>query len=588
MSPLASLSRFTLGACVLVSVLGLTPAPTFAVEPVRVVATGGRIAHGFYQPTTANTAFRHRSVHQLGGPVAEIQIGFMDWMYPYDAETPNDTNDVTLTHVWLERASTGQVVPLTFSGSRQLVLPMNSTTPYWLSDPVPSAVWTGAALARDEIFWLNTRGTIPTGGKIPAGTPVNYAGARFVAYPPANEPASFDSAGPVPTITGGNARGDGLPVVFLGRYAEPGHLAVIGVGDSILHGTGDSTGGTIISGSGFFNRAALDANGKNTIAMFNLTRHGQTAANWVNPGRQFRQTQFLKYANVLVEEYGTNDLGSAGGGDPAAILTRVRTIWSTARAQGVQKVVRTLLMPRTTSTDEWATLAGQTPNTNWGVGGKRDTINNGLIAALTATDPNYRVDRIVDSLAVLADPTDTGRWLTNGTAKYVTGDGTHVSAAGNILLGVALRNTLLSLTVDENAPNYANWAKTIDWNSADSAPLADANHDGVSNQLAYAFNLDPLSPAPSGALPSVTLDTTTANGPWLSFDYRENKNAADLVYTVLSSTDLSTWSAVVPDGINTITEIAHADPDDDGKTVLRRIRVRHASGPRFLRLGVLR
>src|SRR5690606_30984173 len=82
-------------------------------QPVRVVATGGRIASNFYTPPAANTAFRHRTPHQLGGPVAEIQIGFMDWMYPYQSETPNNTNDVTIDHAWLERASTGQVVPLT-------------------------------------------------------------------------------------------------------------------------------------------------------------------------------------------------------------------------------------------------------------------------------------------------------------------------------------------------------------------------------------------------------------------------------------------------------------------------------------------
>ncbi|MEY3898812.1 MAG: hypothetical protein RLZZ214_4334 [Verrucomicrobiota bacterium] len=217
----------------------LAPLAGFAVEPVRVVATGGRIGNTFYTPDTGNTAFRQRTPHKLGGPVAEMRIGFMDWMYPYDAETPNATNDVTIEHAWLERAATGQIVPLTFSGSRQLVLPMNSTTAYWLADAIPSTIWTGAAPARDDVFWLHVQGSIPAGGKVPVGTPATYSGAKSIFYPPGNFTGSYDTGGPVPTITGASARTSGLPLVFLGRFTGPGHLSVIGIGDSILDGTGD-------------------------------------------------------------------------------------------------------------------------------------------------------------------------------------------------------------------------------------------------------------------------------------------------------------------------------------------------------------
>jgi lysophospholipase L1-like esterase len=424
-------------------------APLFAqTQPVRVVATGGRIASNFYTPATANTSFRHRSPHKLGGPVAEMQIGFMDWMYPYEAETPNATNDVTISHAWLERASTGQRVPLTFSGSRTLVLPMNSTTPYWLSDAIPSSTWTGATSARDEVFWLHIRGSSPTGGKIPSGTPTSFSGAKFVVYPPANDPGTIDTAGPIPAITGGSTRPAGLPVVFLGRYTTPGHLSVIGIGDSILDGSGDSANPVpVISGFGFFNRAAVDSSGANAIATFNLTRHGQSAANFVNPARQQRQTHFLPFANVVVEEYGTNDLGSGGTGDPVAIGTRTETIWTMARNAGVQKIIRTKLMPRTSSNDNWSTLAGQTPLPNWGAGGKRDSINDNFATDLA----DGKIDILLDTHAAIAAPSDNTRWITNGTAKYTTTDGAHVSPAGNALLAVPLRAALLSLTVDTPA-----------------------------------------------------------------------------------------------------------------------------------------
>ena len=270
------------------------------MEPLRVVATDGRIGYTFYTPAAGNTSFWHRTPHKLGGPVSEIQVGFMDLMYTDKTESANADNEVTITAAWLERASTGQVVPFTFAGSRQLISPMNSTTPYWLCDAIPSSIWTGSAPARDEVFWLHAKGRIPEAGKIPVGTPATYSGGsdsslkdKFIVYPPANDPGTVDSAGGVPTITGSSARAKGLPSAFLGRYSGLGNLAVIGIGDSMLHGSGESANTTAsMAGYGFFNRAAVDEIGANTIAMFNLTRHGQSAA-WVDSNKQKRQTPFL-------------------------------------------------------------------------------------------------------------------------------------------------------------------------------------------------------------------------------------------------------------------------------------------------------
>lgn len=429
----------------LLTILISFASPARAAEPLRVVATGGRIAYTFYAPAPANTAFRHRTPHKLGGPVEEIQIGFMDWMYTDKAESANSTNDVTITHAWLERASTGQCVPLTFSGSRSLVLPMGSSVPLWLSDPVTAAEWTDGPLARDELVWVHVRGVIPSGGMLPVGTPSTHPGARFLVYPPTNYEDAPDVAGPVPAIPGGAVRNDGLPLMFLGRYAGPGHLAVIGVGDDILHGIGDSANPVaVVSGHGFFNRAAFDEQGQNTIATFNLTRYAQSAAAWINPKRQSRQALLLHYANVVVEGFGTNDLGAAGTGDPAAIRDRLETIWSTARAAGVQRIVRFTLFPRSKSTDTWKTSGEQLPFVGWEAGGKRDMINDDFRAALAAG----KIDALVDMLAVVADPADPGRWRTDGvTPKLFTGNGTHLTAHGNALAAAELRAALLALTV---------------------------------------------------------------------------------------------------------------------------------------------
>jgi len=557
----------------------LSPLTVFAVEPVRVVATGGRIGYTFYDLPTGNTAFRQRTPHKLGGPVAEMQIGFMDWMYTDKTEVANTVNDVTIRHAWLERASTGQIAPLTFSGQRTLLLPKDSTTPYWLSDPLPSSAWSGSAPARDEVFWLHVIGSVPAGGRIPVGTPTTFSGAKYTNYATESVAGQPDIGG---TITGSASRTDGLPVVFLGRYTGPGHLAVIGIGDSIMHGSGDPTNPVpVISGFGFFNRAALDANGANTIATFNLTRHGQTASAWMSPGKQQRQRPFLKFANVVAEEYGTNDLGQSGGGDPATILSNVEGIWTAARAEGVQKIVRTLLMPRTNANSAWSTN-GQIPLAEWGVGGKRDTINAGLIAAKNAG----KVDLIVDSLAVLADPADAGRWRTDGSLP--TTDGTHLNSAGNALMAPPLRAALLSLTVDADRPDYSRWSDGVEWNGKDSSPGADPNGDGVTNLMAYALALPPLVPLSPESIPIGALDSSTPNGPWLTLTYRQNATAMDLHYEVESTTDLVRWNPITPDGVNAISETISQNVDGEGKAKLLRLRLKQVSGDgtRFLRLRI--
>ncbi|MEO8614699.1 MAG: hypothetical protein ABI600_06130, partial [Luteolibacter sp.] len=86
------------------------------------------------------------------------------------------------------------------------------------------------------------------------------------------------------------------------------------------------------------------------------------------------------------------------------------------------------------------------------------------------------------------------------------------------------------------------------------------------------------------------IDTTIPNGPWLSFFYRENPTATDLRYTVQTCINLTAWSNVVPDQISVFSEITDANPDGDGSSILRRVRMKlNLNDPsRYLRLQVSR
>jgi hypothetical protein len=70
--------------------------------------------------------------------------------------------------------------------------------------------------------------------------------------------------------------------------------------------------------------------------------------------------------------------------------------------------------------------------------------------------------------------------------------------------------------------------------------------------------------------------------------YRQNTRAADLTYTIQTTTDLVAWSDLVPDGQTVVDEILNADPDGDGRAVLKLTRIKVAAGEprRFLRLHV--
>ena len=557
--------------CISLLLFGLhlfAPAISRGEGPLRIVATGGRMGHDSVTITT-NTAFWHRSPHVLGGPVDEIQIGLMNWLHGYTDEVVS-TTDVTIAYAWLERASTGQVVPLTFGGNRQFVMPANSLQAYFPSDPIPSTVWTGAPPARDDLFWVQVKGRVATNANIYLGSPTTWSGAKFINYYPGNDPGTYDTTGAVPTIVAASARVRGLPLVFTGRFSAPGYLSVIGIGDSILDGTGDTANPVpTIAGYGFFNRAALDVSNKNAIAVFNLTRHGSASSVWNNP---IRMPKFLKLANVIVEEYGTNDIGQNGTGNTDQLKARLHGIWNRARTSGVQKVVRTLLLPRTDTTNEWRTKEGQTPNTGWGAGGKRDTMNDFFYASQSSGN----VDVVVNILDTVADPTDNHYWMTNGAPELYNTDSTHLDNTGNAACAPVLRAALLSLNVDTNVDTYAQWTNRVAWGAADSSPGAAPNHDGLSNIEAYAHDLSPLDAVGGTNLPSLAVDVTSTNGPWMVYTYRRNATAGDMSYRFFTSEDLmnAPWLSLFVNSLDVVEELVDANPDGDGSAQLVKLKVK--------------
>jgi hypothetical protein len=133
---------------------------------------------------------------------------------------------------------------------------------------------------------------------------------------------------------------------------------------------------------------------------------------------------------------------------------------------------------------------------------------------------------------------------------------------------------------------FQTWRAGFAWNGQDPGANADPNSDGVSNFLAYALDLSPLTAPGPGDLPQIHCDVNAPGGPWLVLSYRENTSATDLEYVVRGSTDLVHWTDLVPDGNTIIKEIEHPDPDGDGSATQIRFRqtISPADPARFLSL----
>ncbi|MEM7384329.1 MAG: CotH kinase family protein, partial [Verrucomicrobiota bacterium] len=135
--------------------------------------------------------------------------------------------------------------------------------------------------------------------------------------------------------------------------------------------------------------------------------------------------------------------------------------------------------------------------------------------------------------------------------------------------------------VVEPKADYAAWQKDhfTDAQIADalfSGPLADANNDGSSNLMAYAFGFSPMESGSKDMRPQISL----VDG-YATLTYRQRKTASDLEYAVEESTDLVTWTA------SDATEESSTENDDGTESrVMRKGSPASANEKSFMRVKI--
>lgn len=416
---------------------GLAVAVVAAIIEVtqQIVGTGGVVPFSLFT-TGARTRTISRIPLLIGGDCSYLQLCFDNWYIDADGAAADADQTVTIVGLAIEQDSPSLTVPVTFEGEYSATLSRGELQRK--SDPLPASAFGLTKFSRDALYWVRITATIPSSGSFLEGPSTGSAGAATYYCTPANNIDQVYSTGVLTAPTGATQRNFGYgPSAVLGAYLEPGMLSAIGIGDSIMMNNNDPT--PVASGPAFFSRAAMD-NGvaSGVIAQTKIARGGTLASQFAANTRA--QTYFA-FGNVLVDEFGANDTTS--GATAATTFGHCQTTWDAARDYGIERIVRTLLIGRTDSTDDYETEANQAYHgVAWTPGGPVSQLNDLFEGALA----DGEIDALVTNDGS-RDPTFPYKWITNGTPDYPTVDGLHPTAALHTINGAETRTVLQGLTV---------------------------------------------------------------------------------------------------------------------------------------------
>ncbi len=379
--------------------------------------------------------FRGKQV--LGANMYSLRLGTQNWHLQSNGET-NTGNAITYEGVCIE-VPNGAIVPITWDGGSVTKTLANGDN-HVLSDSILASAF-GTTLDRGDEIWIKGIISVPAGGdKVPVGgfLVAEVSGAQSGFYASANTTPSNIYAGGIFTFTGTapfTSANIHMPIL-LGQPFVDG-VQYFGIGDSILYGAFDDTSQGAF-GRGFFQRA-MHNSFSDPVPSCNFGRSSASLGSITGVNTKWRS--WIQYANRAVEQILTNNISTTS---VASMQSNIAALWTTLKSNGIQKIIRTQLMAKTTSTDNWATTGNQTPATaDWDTGGKVDQMN-----AWFSTQVGTTIEAFASMSAVL--DTDPNLWKTNGVANRMTNDGTHLldngtNAVGNATAASPLRSARITL-----------------------------------------------------------------------------------------------------------------------------------------------
>lgn len=408
----------------------------------RIVAAGGRIPENQVSPA-AKLQCVSRIPIPIGADCRSIRLVFDNWSLGSLGVVADNPTTMTIVKVAVE--IDGTTVPVRFQGSRSYTMAAGQVR--LVSDRIYPVQFSLQRFEADTLAWFRGSALLPSGtGRHLTGCIATFSDtegdAFFAYYDPANDVDQVDSTGDMSTPTGATvassastydvAQGWG-PSAVIGEMLNRNAVSLIVVGDSMTTGREDDYASPVLAGLGFIDRAAHPSDGAltNVIPVMHASKSGGKVSSLKDNSNI---PAYFRYATHLVQNGGTNDIGSGGGLDDAPTVHANRAVINAAaRARGVRKVMGTIMTPRNQTTDDFA--ANATANAVWSASGTGDLLN-GLV--------NDDFDDGTIDLALpfpgIRQTANKFLWFLNGTPTYmVNADGLHPSTVAHGIMGADLR-----------------------------------------------------------------------------------------------------------------------------------------------------
>lgn len=289
------------------------------------------------------------------------------------------------------------------------------------SDEVFPSQFGLANFNRDRAMYLRIEVSVPVGGNIPVSEGVESLSNCRSYYVSAGSVNNLSGTGTM-TFTGTTSATFELPFLIIGEDVDTAADAgsFIGLGDSLFAQGGPSS---------YFHQACAGS-GSNYIAGCSISKVGAVANLWTANAATLGK--FIKYANRVNEEFGTNMVGSS----LSSIQTALQTVWSGLKAnKSTHPQARDLVILRSPLMNRTTDATGATVHSAaWNAGGIVEQLNDWLATQEAQVNGfNVFVANLIDSPNLMrrgagtkgVAGSDFYKWLAT-----VTGEGLHLNNTG--------------------------------------------------------------------------------------------------------------------------------------------------------------
>lgn len=277
---------------------------------------------------------------------------------------------------------------------------------------------TSVSTLRGQTFTLDTAGNAET---VTVRT-ISGVANPYTLYLTAPLTKNHGAAVALANTNSGNSIVIPVPTAVTADYAAGSPTPIILLGDSVLLA---STGNYFRQWEGYA-QLALEA----THPVLQMSKSGESAQQFAADTNGFQRRNLFDYGSWLLYAYGVNDI--YGGRTLAQFQADTITICGWARARGM-KIAMSTLTPRTTSSDGWTTIGGQTIVSPGTFNAIRLTANSWIKSGASGF-----CDLVLDVCAAVDSGRDSGIWKADVTTGPYTVDGIHPSYTGHQLMAAAV------------------------------------------------------------------------------------------------------------------------------------------------------